>query len=36
MRAPNKNDINIDPGTLFAIVFALLILPLLLAGFFCQ
>ncbi len=36
MRDPNQNDINIEPGTLLAIVFALLLLPLLFVGFFFQ
>lgn len=36
MRAPDNKDIDIDPGTLLAIAFALLLLPLLLAGFFSQ
>ena len=36
MRDPDNKDIDIDPGTLLAIAFALLLLPLLLAGFFSQ
>ncbi len=32
----DKNTINIDAGTLIAIVSILLLLPLLLAGFFFQ
>ncbi len=36
MREPQKNVINTEPGTLFLIVSMLLLLPLLLAGFFFQ
>lgn len=36
MRDPEQNEINIDPGTLLAVVFALLLLPLLFTGFFSQ
>jgi len=36
MPEPKKNEINIDPGTLVLIVSVLILLPLLLAGFFSQ
>ncbi len=36
MPAPNKNEIDVDPGTLLVIVFALLLLPLLFTGFLFQ
>lgn len=36
MPEPQKNVINIQPGTLLLIVTALLLLPLLLTGFFSQ
>jgi hypothetical protein len=36
MPDPNKNEIDIEPGTLLLIVCALLLVPLLLAGFFFQ
>jgi hypothetical protein len=36
MREPNKNEIDIDPGTLLMVVVALLLLPLLFAGFVFQ
>jgi preprotein translocase subunit Sec61beta len=36
MRDPNKNHIKIDPATFVLIVSALILLPLLLAGFLGQ
>lgn len=36
MREPDKNEIKIEPGTLLLIISALLLIPLLLAGFFFQ
>ncbi len=33
MSKPPKNIINVDPGTIAVIIFALLLLPLLLTGF---
>jgi hypothetical protein len=36
MPDPEKNVINIEPGTLLLIISALLLLPLLLVGFFSQ
>lgn len=38
MNNPNKdpNEIDIDPGTLLFIVVAILLVPLLLSGFFFQ
>ncbi len=36
MRDPQKNVIKIDPGTFVLIVSILLLLPLVLAGFFWQ
>jgi hypothetical protein len=37
MRDPNENNIvKIDPGTLLAIVAALILVPLLLTGFLSQ
>lgn len=36
MPDPNNNEIDIEPGTLLLIVTALLLVPLLLAGFFFQ
>lgn len=36
MKDPDKNTLKIDPGTLVAIVSALILLPLLIAGFFSQ
>jgi hypothetical protein len=37
MREPDKkNIIKVDPGTLLAIVAALILVPLLITGFFAQ
>lgn len=36
MRDRQKNTIDIDPGTVVLVVFAFIILPLVLAGFFFQ
>lgn len=36
MRDPQKNHIKIDPATLVLIASALILLPLLFAGFFGQ
>lgn len=36
MRDPNENVIKIDAGTLLVIVSALILVPLLLAGFLSQ
>jgi hypothetical protein len=36
MAEPDKNLIKIEPGTLLVIISALLLVPLLLAGFFSQ
>jgi hypothetical protein len=36
MRDPNKNIIDIDTGTLVLMVFAFIVVPLILAGFFFQ
>ncbi len=32
----DRNIVNVEPGTLALVVFAFLLLPLLLAGFFLQ
>jgi hypothetical protein len=36
MRDPNENVVKIEPGTLLAIVAALILVPLLLTGFLSQ
>lgn len=36
MPSPQKNVVNIEPGTLVLIVSVLLLLPLLFTGFFFQ
>ena len=36
MRDPNENVVKIDPGTLLAIVAALILVPLLVTGFLSQ
>jgi hypothetical protein len=36
MPEPEKNIIKIEPGTLLLIISLLILLPLLLAGFFAQ
>jgi preprotein translocase subunit Sec61beta len=36
MPEPEKNTLKIDPGTLVLIVSVLILLPLLLAGFFAH
>jgi preprotein translocase subunit Sec61beta len=36
MRDPQKNQIKIDPATLVLIVSVLILLPLLITGFFFQ
>ncbi|BAY11008.1 hypothetical protein NIES2098_41850 [Calothrix sp. NIES-2098] len=36
MPEPDKNILKLDPGTLVLIVSILILLPLLLAGFFSQ
>ncbi|BAY62899.1 hypothetical protein NIES22_29750 [Calothrix brevissima NIES-22] len=36
MPEPDKKILNIDPGTLVLIVSVLILLPLLVAGFFSQ
>ena len=36
MRDPNENIVKIDPGTLLAIVAALILVSLLLTGFLSQ
>lgn len=36
MPDPKNNEINIEPGTIALIVFALILLPLLLTGFLSQ
>jgi len=36
MPEPDKNLIKLEPGTLVAIIVVLLLLPLLITGFFAQ
>jgi len=36
MPKPQKNTTDIEPGTIFMVICALLLLPLLLTGFFSQ
>jgi hypothetical protein len=36
MPEPDKNEIKLDPGTVILIISALILLPLLLTGFFAH